>query len=103
MKIGNVQEEVDQWIGQIGGYWNKFQILAQLTEELGEVAAALQREEGLRPYDAESSVKEELGDLLFTLAAFANVMNINLEESFKNTLEKYRIRDAKAWRNKNES
>jgi NTP pyrophosphatase (non-canonical NTP hydrolase) len=103
MKLKETQREVDQWIRQIGGYWDKFQILAQLTEELGEVAAALQREEGLRPRKAKVSVKEEVGDLLFTLAAFANVMEIDLEESFKRTLEKYKIRDAKAWKNKNES
>ena len=101
MQLEEIQAEVDHWIGQIGGYWDKFQILAQLTEELGEVAAALQREEGLRPRKSEISVNEEVGDLMFTLAAFANMMKIDLEQCFKNTLEKYKTRDAEAWKNKN--
>jgi NTP pyrophosphatase (non-canonical NTP hydrolase) len=103
MQINEIQAEVDRWIRQIGGYWDKFQILAQLTEELGEVSAALQRQEGLRPRKTDARVEDEIGDLLFTLAAFANVLEIDLEQSFKDTMQKYKIRDAKAWENKNES
>ena len=47
MTLTETQERVDQWIRAHGGYWDRFQVLARLTEELGEVASALQREEGL--------------------------------------------------------
>jgi len=49
MDLSEAQEQVDAWIRQHGGCWDKFQILARLSEELGEVSAALQRIEGLRP------------------------------------------------------
>lgn len=103
MHFNEAQGLVDQWINQIGGYWDKFQILAQLMEELGEVSAALQRQEGLRPRTTRTDVEGEVGDLLFTLIAFSNVMNLDLEQCLKRTLEKYNTRDAKAWQTRNDS
>ena len=97
MHFKEAQSLVDQWINQIGGYWDKFQILAQLTEELGEVSAALQRQEGLRPRTSRSDLEGEVGDLLFTLIAFSNVMSIDLELCLTRTMQKYNTRDAKAW------
>lgn len=99
MQITELQQQVDQWLNQIGGYWDKFQILARLTEELGEVSAALQRLEGLRPRNVEVDIEDEIGDLLFTLAAFANVMNLDLEQSVTRAMQKYQRRDAEAWMN----
>ena len=48
VNLNQLQTEVDRWIVDSGGYWNKFQILAHLTEELGEVSAALQTEAASR-------------------------------------------------------
>lgn len=89
---------VDRWIRKnAGGYWDKFQILARLTEEVGEVASALQRQEGLRPRKVEVDLEGEIGDLLFTLAAFANVNNIDLEQSLRKVMTKYDLRDVADW------
>lgn len=93
MKLQHLQDDVDRWIRESGGYWSKFQILAHLTEELGEVAAALQTEAGLRPRDKDHDIAEELGDLLFTLAALANVCDVKLDEAATRVLGKYRDRD----------
>jgi NTP pyrophosphatase (non-canonical NTP hydrolase) len=41
MTLAELQATVDEWILRNGGYWDKFQILARLTEELGETASAL--------------------------------------------------------------
>ena len=50
MNLAEMQLAVDTWIKTQGhGYWGRFEILARLTEELGEVSAALQRDQGLRP------------------------------------------------------
>ncbi len=98
MKLDELQSTVDQWIQQNTGYWDKFQILARLTEELGEVASALQRQEGLRPRKVTVDLGGEVGDLLFTLAAFANVNGLNLEQCVTQVIEKYNARDAQAWR-----
>lgn len=39
----------------------------------------------------------EVGDLLFTLAAFANAAGIDLEESVGKVIDKYNARDARDW------
>lgn len=101
MELKEVQRDVDQWIGEIGGYWDRFQILSRMTEELGEIAAALQREEGLRPRPSNTDLAGEIGDLLFTIAALANVSKIDLDDSFMKTMAKYRSRDREAWRKEN--
>ena len=96
--LDDLQRAVDAWIQAHGGYWDRFQILARLTEELGEVAAALQRLEGLRPRRAEVDLAGEVGDLLFTLLAFANVNDLRLDDCLAQALRKYQIRDGEAWR-----
>jgi len=97
MTLAELQATVDEWIRRNGGYWDKFQILAHLTEELGEIASALQRKEGLRPRKVEEDLGGEVGDLLFTLAAFANATGIDLEESVGKVIDKYNARDAQDW------
>jgi len=97
VQLSDLQTTVDQWIRRNDDYWDQFQILARLTEELGEIAAALQRLEGLRPRKVEVDLEGEVGDLLFTLAAFANVTGIDLDRSIVKTIEKYDVRDSKAW------
>ena len=98
MDLPKVQETVDAWIRQHGGYWDKFQILARLSEELGEVASALQRVEGLRPRNREVDLGGEVGDLLFTLAAFANANGLDLDACMRKTFDKYDARDGAAWK-----
>ena len=101
MRLGELQTTVDRWIRANDDYWDQFQILARLTEELGEVAAALQRKEGLRPRKVEVDLEGEVGDLLFTLAAFANVTGLDLDRSITKTIEKYDVRDSKDWQANN--
>lgn len=98
LTLDQLQGAVDQWIKEHGGYWDKFQILARLSEELGEIASALQRLEGLRPRKTEVDLEGEVGDLLFTLAAFANVNGIQLDSALNKVLDKYQIRDSAAWK-----
>lgn len=100
MSLDDMQSEVDAWINEHGGYWDKFQILARLTEELGEIASALQRNEGLRPRKTEVDLGSEVGDLLFTLAAFANVNDLRLSTCLEQVMEKYQVRDSLAWKKK---
>ncbi|MFB3852584.1 MAG: MazG nucleotide pyrophosphohydrolase domain-containing protein [Vicinamibacterales bacterium] len=104
MTLDELQTTVDEWIRRTGGgYWGKFEILARLTEELGEVAAALQRSEGFRPRKVDVDLPGELGDLLFTLAAFANVTNTRLDDAVAKTMRKYDDRDGDAWQAKEAS
>src|SRR5688572_13529068 len=73
MDLSELQQKVDEAVRSFGGYWGEFELLARLTEELGEVARDLQRQRGMRPRPQKSNLTEEVGDLLFTLAAFANL------------------------------
>lgn len=102
MTLDDLQTVVDTWIKAHGGYWDHFQILARLSEELGEVAGALQRQAGLRPRKTEVDLAAEVGDLLFTLAAFANANGVRLDASFQSVLNKYTSRDSDAWKNKSQ-
>lgn len=101
MELNQLQQTVETWINEHGGYWEKFQILARLSEELGEISSALQRIEGLRPRKTDVDLEGEVGDLLFTLAAFANVNDIKLEDALRKVLAKYQIRDSHLWKEHN--
>ena len=102
MTLDQMQDQVDAWIQEHGGYWDRFQILARLTEELGEMAGALQRVEGLRPRETDVDLASEVGDLLFTLAAFANKTDLRLSTCIESVLEKYTARDSRAWKDNNQ-
>ena len=99
-----LQEKVDEFINEIGGYWDDYVILARLIEELGEVASVLQRLKGYRPIpkdselDFESQLEFEIGDLLFVLISLANKREIDLEEILIKVIEKYRQRDLPKWK-----
>lgn len=97
MNFDELQEVVDQWIQGHGRYWNKFEILARLIEDLGEVAATLQHAEGMRSGKEDARLADEIGDLLFTLAAFANVNDLSLRECINGVLEKYQTKDSQEW------
>src|SRR5262249_53346616 len=103
MELERVQALVDAWIRDHGGYWGGFQILARPTEGLGEVARAPQRMEGLRPRPSAVDLEAEVGEMLFTLAAFANRRGIRLEDAFARVMQKYSARDEAPWRQRSQT
>lgn len=106
MEIKEMQQEVHNWISQFAeGYWQPLSLLARLIEETGELAREINHSYGEKPKktnEKEGNIALELADIMFILAAFANSMDIDLEEAFKATMEKYRIRDADRWTKKAE-
>jgi NTP pyrophosphatase (non-canonical NTP hydrolase) len=97
MNFETLQEVVDQWTRTHGREWDRFEVLARLTEDLGEVAATLQHAAGLRSDRENLELADEIGDLLFTLAAFANVNGLRLSDCINGVLEKYQTRDSTEW------
>ena len=86
MNIKNAQKEVDDWINEHGvRYFNELTNMAQLTEEVGEVARIIARrygEQSEKDSDAKKDLGEELSDVLFVVICLANQTGINLEEAF---------------------
>jgi NTP pyrophosphatase (non-canonical NTP hydrolase) len=91
MEIKDASKTVDKIIQNYGGYWEPLSMLARLTEEVGELSRAMNIEYGGKRSKNSSDgrqIGEELSDVLFTILAIANSEGINLEQMFKDKLEK---------------
>ena len=101
MSFAPIQQEVDDYISQFKeGYFPPLSMLARLTEELGELARALSHQAGFKkPKEGEGlgDVADELCDLLFVAICLANQQQIDLDEAFARTMNKYRVRDKDRW------
>ena len=96
--LAALQAEVDAWAARYWGgeYWPPLANLARLTEEVGEIARAVNQAHGpkrIKPDEAAAQLAGELGDALFALLCLANSTNVDLQAAFDATLAKYRTRD----------
>jgi len=85
MEIKEAQKIVDETIKQYGGYWEPLSMLARLTEEVGELARAMNIKFGGKKSKFEGDgkdIKDEIADVLYTLLALANNLELNLDEEF---------------------
>lgn len=102
-----IQQMVDQYIGQFKeGYFPPMEMIARLSEELGELSREVQHVYGhkkKKETEAENSIEEEVGDFFFVLICFANAQGIQLDEVLLNTLKKFETRDQNRWTRKEES
>ena len=91
MNIKDAQQQVDNWIKEHGvRYFNELTNMAQLTEEVGEVARIIARrygEQSEKESDKNKDLGEELADVLFVVLCLANQTGINLQESFDKKLD----------------
>ena len=92
-----MQTAVDDYIGQFKtGYFSPLANLARLTEEVGELSREINHVYGEKKKKAsedDNTIKAELGDNLFVLMCIANSLDIDLTESFDETMEKFNTRD----------
>ncbi len=104
--LSELQEEVDTYInGFEEGYFPPMELLARLTEELGELSREIQHVHGMKKKksgEAVRSLEEETGDLFFVLVCFANSQGISLEKALSTVMEKFKVRDANRWTKKEE-
>jgi NTP pyrophosphatase (non-canonical NTP hydrolase) len=96
-----LQASVAAWAAHYwdGVYWPPLANLARLTEEVGEVARAVNQSHGpkrVKAAETPSPAAGELADALFALLCLANSLNIDLQAAWDATLEKYRTRDEDA-------
>lgn len=98
LTIREAQDQVDQWIRTIGvRYFDELTNLAQLVEEVGEVARILSRshgEQSSKPGEVRGDLADELADVLFVTICLANQSGIDLSEALHRNLEKKTRRDA---------
>lgn len=91
------QGEVDAWVRKHKvAYWSPADIFLRLGEEQGELAKELNHEFGPKKKKASekpSSVTEEVGDMLFTLACLCNKLGITFDDAFKMAMDKCHGRD----------
>ncbi len=101
MKLREMQAEVDGWISQFDeGYWEPLAMLARLSEEVGELAREVNHRYGQKPKkpeECEGDLALEMADILFVITAFANSLEIDLEDAFVKVMQKYRARDSQRW------
>lgn len=104
--LHTVQKEVDEYIGQFKeGYFPPFEMLARMSEELGELAREVHHVYGMKKKkesEAEKSMEEELGDLFFVLVCFANAQNIDMQQAVDRVMNKFKSRDQNRWTLKEE-
>ena len=97
MKIKNAQKEVDDWINEHGvRYFNELTNMAQLTEEVGEVARIIARrygEQSEKESDKDKDLGEELADVMFVVLCLANQTGIDLQDAFDKKMDKKAKRD----------
>jgi len=102
-----LQQEVDLYINSFEeGYFPPMELVARMTEELGELSREVQHVYGMKKKkstEAVRSLEEETGDLLFVLICFANSQGISLEKALTNVLEKFKERDIDRWTKKEET
>lgn len=99
MNIKDAQKAVDNWIVAHGiRYFDVLTNMAQLTEEVGEVARIIARRYGEQSEKESDKVKnlgEELSDVLFVLLCLANQTGIDLSKDFYQRLQIKAERDSK--------
>lgn len=97
MNIANAQNAVDMWIQNHGvRYFNELTNMAQLTEEVGEVARIIARrygEQSEKESDKTKDLGEELADVLFVVLCLANQTGIDLQDAFAKKLQLKTQRD----------
>ena len=97
MQIQDAQKAVDEWIKEHGvRYFNELTNMAQLTEEVGEVARIIARrfgEQSEKESDKNKDLGEELADVVFVVLCLANQTGINLQDAFDKKLNLKTQRD----------
>jgi NTP pyrophosphatase (non-canonical NTP hydrolase) len=97
LPLGKLQEEVHEWIANHGvRYFNELTNMAQLTEEVGEVARIIARrygEQSEKESDKAKDLGEELSDVLFVVLCLANQTGTDLQAAFDKKMNVKRERD----------
>jgi NTP pyrophosphatase (non-canonical NTP hydrolase) len=101
--LRDAQQQVDTWIQTIGvRYFSELTNLAQLVEEVGELARILSRRYGDQSFKEGEAQRcdldDEMADVLFVLICLANQTGVDLNRALQANLNKKTQRDSQRHR-----
>ncbi len=103
MELNKVQKKVDDWIKEHGiRYFDELTNMAQLSEEVGEVARIISRrygEQSEKESDKYKDLGEELADVIFVTLCLANQTGVNLQKAFDKKMQLKSKRDHERHKN----
>ena len=94
--IREAQKMVDSWIKTYGvRYFSELTNMAELTEEVGELARIMARKYGDQSFKEgeKHDLGDEMADVLWVLMCLANQTGVDLTEALKKNIEKKTARD----------
>ncbi len=99
-----IQQEVEGWVQQYKiGYFKPLEIMARLTEEIGELAREINHRFGpKKKKDTEDvqDIEEEVADVIFTLTCLSNSLGLDMDRGFDRVMAKLNSRDKDRWEKK---
>lgn len=97
MTLEEAQVRIDHWIQANGvRYFSELTNLAQLVEEVGELARIMSRtfgDQSFKESDRGGNLADELADVLFVVICIANQTGVDLAAAFAQNLERKALRD----------
>ena len=103
MDLKKSQKKVDNWIKKYGvRYFDELTNMAQLSEEVGEVARIIARrygEQSEKESDKSKDLGEELADVIFVVLCLANQTGVNLQKAFDKKMQLKSKRDHERHKN----
>ena len=103
MKLQKAQKTVDDWIKKHGvRYFDVLTNMAQLTEEVGEVARIISRrygEQSEKESDKSKDMGEELADVIFVVLCLANQTEVDIQKAFDKKMQLKSQRDIERHKN----
>lgn len=103
MKLQKAQKTVDDWIKKHGvRYFDILTNMAQLTEEVGEVARIISRrygEQSEKESDKSKDMGEELADVIFVVLCLANQTGVDIQKAFDKKMQLKTQRDFERHKN----
>ena len=103
MELQKIQKKVDDWIKEHGiRYFDELTNMAQLSEEVGEVARIISRrygEQSEKESDKSKDLGEELADVIFVTLCLANQTGVNLQKAFDKKMQLKSKRDHERHKN----
>ena len=97
LTLNQLQSTIDHWIKSVGvRYFSELTNLAQLVEEVGELARIMSRTYGDQSFKEgeKHQLADELADVMFVLVCIANQTGVDLNQAMMENLEKKTNRDA---------